>query len=311
MLYAVAVWNYGVFLSADYPVFLGVAAYLALTGFQKNFFGARPIDVLRWAAGITLMWASIEKWAYPEWSYPLFIAKPEMSMGFTPDFFMRAAGAVEFALAFALIWTPLVAARRGRDAGGEFVSAVMEFGKIDLIGHTLIVVALFGILADNGGKQAKLRDSWIIAVQLWPGRWRCSWRSITSARRAVRHRYTLIDSALIGNATARAPRAASSDGWRTIRRNRRPPERDRRDAGRLLVAGVECEFLGIHIGVVQQVGVVVDDLDGFAALDADVAGWNSRPFCEIEYCGAAPTSVSDRGQHQRRDRDRDRAARVP
>jgi hypothetical protein len=38
----------------------------------------------------------------------------------------------------------------------------MEFGKIDLIGHTLIVVALFGILADDGGKQAKLRDSWIL-----------------------------------------------------------------------------------------------------------------------------------------------------
>jgi len=65
LLYAVAIWNYGVFHLADYPVFLGVAAYLALTGFQKNFFGARPIDVLRWAAGITLMWASIEKWAYP------------------------------------------------------------------------------------------------------------------------------------------------------------------------------------------------------------------------------------------------------
>ena len=74
-LYAVAVWNYGVFHLADYPVFLGVAAYLALTGLQKNFFGARPIDVLRWAAGITLMWASIEKWAYPEWSYPLFIGQ--------------------------------------------------------------------------------------------------------------------------------------------------------------------------------------------------------------------------------------------
>ena len=69
-----AIWNYGIFHLADYPVFLGVAAYLALTGLQHDFFGARPIDVVRWAAGITLMWASIEKWAYPEWSYPLFIA---------------------------------------------------------------------------------------------------------------------------------------------------------------------------------------------------------------------------------------------
>lgn len=163
-LYAVATWNYGVFHLADYPVFLGVAAYLALTGLQKDLFGARPIDVLRWAAGITLMWASIEKWAYPEWSYPLFIAKPEMSMGFTPDFFMRAAGAVEFALAFALIWTPLVRRVGAAMLAAMFVSAVFEFGKIDLIGHTLIVVALFGILADDGGKEAKLRDSWLLPV---------------------------------------------------------------------------------------------------------------------------------------------------
>jgi hypothetical protein len=161
-LYAVATWNYGLFHLADYPVFLGVAAFLALTGLQKNFFGARPIDVLRWAAGITLMWASIEKWAYPEWSYPLFIAKPEMSMGFTPDFFMRAAGAVEFALAFALIWTPLVRRVGAAMLAAMFISAVFEFGKIDLIGHTLIVVALFGIVADDGGKQARLRDSWIL-----------------------------------------------------------------------------------------------------------------------------------------------------
>jgi hypothetical protein len=142
-LYAVATWNYGLFHLADYPVFLGVAAFLALTGLQKNFFGARPIDVLRWAAGITLMWASI-------------------AMGFTPDFFMRAAGAVEFALAFALIWTPLVRRVGAAMLAAMFISAVFEFGKIDLIGHTLIVVALFGIVADDGGKQARLRDSWIL-----------------------------------------------------------------------------------------------------------------------------------------------------
>ncbi|HUD85574.1 MAG TPA: hypothetical protein VMR17_03930 [Xanthobacteraceae bacterium] len=162
ILYAVAVWQYGVFHLADYPVFLGVAAYLALTGAQTNFFGARPIDVLRWTAGITLMWASVEKWAYPEWSYPLFITHPTMSLGFTPDFYMRAAGAVEFALAFALVWTPLVRRVAAVILTAMFVSAVFAFGKIDLIGHTLIVVALLGIVADDGGKAASLRDSWLI-----------------------------------------------------------------------------------------------------------------------------------------------------
>jgi hypothetical protein len=164
VLYGIAVWNYGPFHMADYPIFLGVAAYLALVGGQTNFFGVRPLDVLRYAAGITLMWASIEKWAYPEWSYPLFITHPEMSMGFTPDFFMRAAGAVEFALAFALMWTPLVRRAGAIMLAAMFISAVGEFGKIDMIGHSLIIVALFAIVADNAAEPARLRHSWLLPV---------------------------------------------------------------------------------------------------------------------------------------------------
>jgi hypothetical protein len=165
ILYSIAVWQDGVFHLADYPVFLGVAVYLALLGLQTNFFGIRPIDILRWAAGITLMWASIEKWAYPEWTYPLFVIHPDMSMGFTPEFYMRAAGAVEFALAFSLIWTPLVRRVGAIMLAAMFVSAVFPFGKIDLIGHTLIVVALLAIVADNGGKQVtRLRYAWVIPV---------------------------------------------------------------------------------------------------------------------------------------------------
>jgi hypothetical protein len=164
VIYGIAVWNYGAFHLADYPIFLGVAAYMALTGAQTNFFGMRPLDVLRWAAGITLMWASIEKWAYPEWSYPLFILHPQMSLGFTPEFYMRAAGAVEFALAFSLIWTPLVRRVGAIMLAAMFVSAVIPFGKIDLIGHSLIVAALLGIVADDAREPARLRHSWSIPL---------------------------------------------------------------------------------------------------------------------------------------------------
>jgi hypothetical protein len=162
VLFDIGVWNYGVFHLADYPIFLGVAAYLAMVGGQTTFFGARPIDVLRWTAGVTLMWASIEKWAYPEWSYPLFIQHPEMTLGFSSDFFMRAAGAVEFALAFSLMWTALVRRVGAVMLAAMFVSAVPEFGKIDLIGHSLIVVALVGIIVDDASKAAMLRDSWLV-----------------------------------------------------------------------------------------------------------------------------------------------------
>src|SRR5215472_13078668 len=42
-------------------------------------------------------------------------------------------------------------------------------------------------------------------------------------------------------------------------------------AARLLVPGVEGEFRRINIGVVQKIAIVVDDLQGVAALDTDLA----------------------------------------
>lgn len=164
VLYGIGIDTYGLFHMADYPVFLGFAVFLALTGLQTNVFGARPIDILRWTAGITLMWASIEKWAYPEWSYPLFIVHPTMSLGFTPDFYMRAAGAVEFALAFSLVWTPLVRRIGAIMLAAMFISACFPFGKIDMIGHSLIIVALFAIIADDARTKVSWRRSWWIPV---------------------------------------------------------------------------------------------------------------------------------------------------
>jgi hypothetical protein len=103
LLFGLAVHDYGVFHLADYPVFLGIAAYLAMVGLQRDLFGWRPLDVARYSAAITLMWASIEKWAYPEWSFPLFIEHPALTMGFDGEFFMRAAGVIEFTMAMS--WT--------------------------------------------------------------------------------------------------------------------------------------------------------------------------------------------------------------
>jgi hypothetical protein len=163
-LFAIAIWQYGIFHLADYPVFLGVAGYLAMVGFQRDFFGVRPIDIVRWTAGITLMWASIEKWAFPEWSFPLLSTHPQIAMGLDPVFYMRAAGAVEFALAFALMWSPLVRRVGAAILAGMFISAVFEFGKLDLIGHTLIVAALLAIIADDSGKKVLVRYPWLAPV---------------------------------------------------------------------------------------------------------------------------------------------------
>lgn len=159
VLFTTALVQYGAFHLADYPVFLGVAAYCALTGLGRSLPGGlRPLDIVRYTAAITLMWASVEKWAYPQWSFPLFIEHPAMTLGFTGEYFMKAAGAVEFALAFALVCTPLVRRVAAILLAATFISAVFEFGKVDAIGHAPIIVAMVALAADNAASPYRLRN---------------------------------------------------------------------------------------------------------------------------------------------------------
>ena len=173
-LFITAVMQYGAFHLADYPVFLGVATYLALVGLQRDLFGVRPLDVVRYSAAVTLMWASIEKWAYPEWSFPLLTQNSAMTLGYDAEFFMRAAGVIEFTLAFALIWTPLVRRVAAMMLVAMFVSAIFQFGKIDAIGHSAIIIALLTFVADNAKVEAtaqhplvtEIRQPWFAPVGL-------------------------------------------------------------------------------------------------------------------------------------------------
>src|SRR5439155_12676344 len=148
-LFGIAIFNYGLFHLLDYPIFLGAAAYFIFVGTRWSPFGVRPLDVVRYATAVTLMWASVEKWAYPEWSFPLLIEHPGLTLGFNSEFYMRAAGVVEFTLAFALLWTPLVRRCAAIVLAGMFISACFEFGKIDAIGHSAIIAVLFVIMSDN------------------------------------------------------------------------------------------------------------------------------------------------------------------
>jgi hypothetical protein len=166
-LFSFATAQYGVFHLADYPIFLGVAVYLICRGLDLAPFGLRPLDIVRWTAAITLMWASIEKWAYPQWTDPLLAAKPQMTLGATPELFMQAAGVIEFTLAFALIWTPLVRRCAAIILAAIFISAVFEFGKVDAIGHSGIIVVLIGIAADD--VRMAVRALHVVLAPAWYG----------------------------------------------------------------------------------------------------------------------------------------------
>ena len=163
-LFGMATAKFGIFHLMDYPVFLGLAAYLACVGLNRSPFGVRPLDILRWAAAVTLMWASVEKWAYPQWTFPVFVSHPNMSFGFDIAFYMRAAGVVEFALAFALVCTPLVRRISAAILAGVFIAAIGEFGPIDAIGHSCIIAVMLAILADNARAPVRRRTVLVLPV---------------------------------------------------------------------------------------------------------------------------------------------------
>lgn len=142
LLYGHAVNAYGMFHMLDYPIFLGVAAYLVLDSIYHTTRPALAFNVLRIATGITLLWASVEKWAFPEWSFAILFDRPEITFGFSPELYMVAAGFVEFCAAFLLI----TGALSGRAAAALllvfFLSAIATFGRVDALGHAVIIVVL-------------------------------------------------------------------------------------------------------------------------------------------------------------------------
>jgi hypothetical protein len=166
-LYSIGAHSYGIFHLLDYPIFIGLAVYLTLSGWSRTFFGIRAIDILRWSIAITLMWASVEKWAYPQWSYQIIHTYPDMTLGFGRDFFMQSAGVIEFALSFALLLGPLVRKTASAILLGMFTSAIAPFGKIDAIGHAPIIAAVLAILIDKNKDGGLLTFTVFPALAFW------------------------------------------------------------------------------------------------------------------------------------------------
>lgn len=149
-LWLLALRDYDVFHLLDYLALgVGVAAYLVLEASSNPEWRKHRFEALRWGVAIALMWSSLEKFAYPDWFYPLVEEKPFLTFGMPRDVFIPMAGVAEFTMGFGLIWTPLV---RRLSAVALFIifnAAVYPFGRIDLIGHALIMAIIVAIAADH------------------------------------------------------------------------------------------------------------------------------------------------------------------
>jgi len=149
-LYVFGVSQYGLFHMLDYPIFLGVAAFLVVQSVYGEKGHDAALSAVRVCTAITLLWASIEKFAFPEWSFMLMADRPGLALGFDPEFYMIAAGFVEFCAAFLLLTGSIAARAAALLLLLMFASAIVPFGVIDAIGHSVILVVLMLLIfSDN------------------------------------------------------------------------------------------------------------------------------------------------------------------
>lgn len=149
-LWLLALRDYDVFHLLDYLALgVGVAAYLVLEASSNPDWRKHRFEALRWGVAIALMWSSLEKFAYPDWFYPLVEEKPFLTFGMPRDMFIPMAGVAEFTMGFGLIWTPLVRRLSALALFVIFNAAVYPFGRVDLIGHALIMAIIVAIAADH------------------------------------------------------------------------------------------------------------------------------------------------------------------
>jgi hypothetical protein len=149
-LWLLALRDYDLFHLFNYLALgVGVALYLLLAASNKPSWQIHRFEVLRWGLAIALMWSSLEKFAYPDWFYPLVVEKPFLTFGLPRDAFIPMAGVAEFIMGFGLLWPPLIRRLSAIALFVIFNAAVWPFGRVDLIGHGLIMAIVLAVAADH------------------------------------------------------------------------------------------------------------------------------------------------------------------
>lgn len=143
-MYGLAMRDYGVFHVLDYMIFLGLGYFFLVANVKQGKWRQSGFVVLYAATGITLLWAAMEKFAYPHWTYETLHANPGMLMGMQPETYMMLAGFMEFGVAFVLLGAASIAGRVvALGLQGVFMLAIFKFGLLDAIGHLMIIAILF------------------------------------------------------------------------------------------------------------------------------------------------------------------------
>ncbi|MEX1182040.1 MAG: hypothetical protein WEF86_02315 [Gemmatimonadota bacterium] len=218
LLFVIAAAHFGVFHMLDYVLYLGVGYALVVFSARSDALRGTAIPALYLSVGFSLCWVALEKVVYPQWGLHVLGENPQLALGLDLRFFLLAAALVEFALGYLLI-IGLLERPLALTITLVFFTTTLVFGKLEVVGHTLIHGALIVFLLEGPGtvypapirlhSRMRLRMAFaavnfllLFAVLLVPYTW------------GARHRY---EASLSTAADARAaafmsPRPRGADG---------------------------------------------------------------------------------------------------
>ena len=151
-LYVYGIAQYGIFHMLDYVYFPGLAVYLALISLRSTGMSRWRAPLLTGSLAFSLIWTALEKMYYPQWSHQLMAKHGQMMMGLHFKLFIVIAAFVEFTLAFYLA-TGRGLLRLGAIALlAVFISAMPEFGYLDVVGH-FTIIGILGVSLLEGASQ--------------------------------------------------------------------------------------------------------------------------------------------------------------
>jgi uncharacterized membrane protein YphA (DoxX/SURF4 family) len=149
-LYGLGLARFGPFHMLDYVYVAGFAVAFLVSTARSERVRALGLPALYASVGFSLCWVALEKLVFPQWGLYVLSQNPQLTLGFPLDFFLTAAAFVEFALGYLLI-IGLLERPFALTITLVFFTTTLVFGKLEVIGHTMLHAALVVFLIEGTG----------------------------------------------------------------------------------------------------------------------------------------------------------------
>ncbi len=153
LLYIYGISQFHLFHMLDYATFLGTGYFLMVSR-SKEHIKATGLIALYLTVGFSLSWVAIEKLLYPQWGLYVLEQNPQLALGLNMKFFLMAAAFIEISLGY-LLMICLLQRPLALIITLVFFLTTLVFGKMEVIGHTIIHAALIVFLIEGPGKTYK------------------------------------------------------------------------------------------------------------------------------------------------------------